>query len=190
MLVGIPPQDIIRLKRISAAPLNACQTLPSAPLCVCVCVSVCLSVSVCVSAWVCKDERTLVSAKSRRSGNAGFRRVAPGSRCLGARALTCAPARMQQPSNSHPQKYSEAPGPAIPRPARARNRNILPGPRDKLHTRNLAGARQTCGWERGATGSRVRGYRQGCPGPGRPRRVRLGLGLASRRLAPRSVLPG
>lgn len=139
MLAGIPPQDIIRLKYISAA----CHYMPVKPCRVhlCVCVSVCLPL--CALVRGCVRIRAPWSQPSPGGPNAGFRRVAPGSRYLGALALTWAPARMQQPSNSHPQKCSEAPGPAIPRPAQARNWNILPGARDKLHTRNLAGARQT-----------------------------------------------
>lgn len=74
---------------------------------------------------------------------------AGGSRCPGAPALTWAPERTQPLSSSHPQTWSDAP---MPGPTRARSRDALPGAREKLRTRDLLGAGQTCGGERGAPG--------------------------------------
>lgn len=81
--------------------------------------------------------------------------------------------------------------PAKPGPAQGRGRDALHGAPGKLHTRNLANAKQVCERERGAAGRSglgpsagdARGQAAGAP------RV-SGLRLAARPLAAWSVLPG
>ena len=160
MLVGTVPTPGHHSPKAYLCSSTKC--LSNLARCTCVCVSVCLSLSVLVRGCVS------VSARARLGlgrPNAEHRPEAPGSRCRGTGALTWALARRQPPSSSHPHRW----GPAIPEPARARNRDTLPEARGKLHTRNLAGARQTCGRERGAAGvSGSRPLVEDSPGPSCP----------------------
>lgn len=85
-------------------------------------------------------------------------RQALGSRCPGAPALTWAPVRSQPRSTSHRRRRAMLPA----RPCRdepEREAGTLCRSLERLPTRNLAGAGQTCGRERGAAGAARSAYR-------------------------------
>lgn len=151
MLAGIPPQDIITPKvYLCSLSLYACQTRVHL---VCACLSVCLC-ALCVD--VCKDSRTLVSAKSRRpltpDSGGWLRKQVP--RGTGSYLGSGENASLRATATPEMQR---GPGPAIPDPARARNWNILPRARIAPHCNLGRHARLKRDWERGATraGSRL-----------------------------------
>lgn len=101
----------------------------------------------------CPPQAGLHSPKHISAASLNKRLSSPaGGRYPGAPALTWAPARRQPLSSSHPQTWGDAAGQPMSGRIPARSRDTLPGAGVKLRTRDLAGAGQTCGRERGELG--------------------------------------